>query len=511
MAKVISLLADPRYPAFVDRYMHDLTRFAIEVCDITPTWQQVELFESVQELGSRTSVSSGHGTGKTNAYSIIALWHLLCYRMSNTFLTGPRLATIHDGVWKEFATMHTRIMHGPQSWLAEYIRVESEKVYVPGHKLNWFIIAKTAPRGSPENLAGSHAEWLMWLADEASGIPDANFGVIGGAMTDANNRFVLASQPTRDSGFFRETHNKLSKANGGAWTALVFSSEESPLVSEKFIREKLAEYGGRDSVEYCIKVLGIFPENSDKYLLSRRIIENRINATATIGDEEPYGNLLIIDVAAGVYRDKTVATHVRVIGNGDRMDDDPRRVDVMGIPIFTNRLDWQDVAGMAFQYAMTLSNCTIIVDTGGQGVQFARLLERMGAPNVIRSNWGKPCFKLAYKDKFINLRAQSSVMAAQAVQDGRITFTSEHQKDLLDQGSRIPFFFDEKGRWHIVSKEDMKGDGIPSPDLWDTICMAFLEGAHYVQTDGTGVKAGIGATDTESALDRAKEELGELA
>lgn len=33
----------------------------------------------------------------------------------------------------------------------------------------------------------------------------------------------------------------------------------------------------------------------------------------------------------------------------------------------------------------------------------------------------------------------------------------------------------------IVSKVDTKKEGIPSPDLWDTVCMAFLEDAylHY--------------------------------
>jgi hypothetical protein len=52
---------------------------------------------------------------------------------------------------------------------------------------------------------------------------------------------------------------------------------------------------------------------------------------------------------------------------------------------------------------------------------------------------------------------------------GRITFTEKYKKELLDQGSRIPFFFDEQGRWQIMSKIDMKvNEGIPSPDLWDT-------------------------------------------
>lgn len=81
--------------------------------------------------------------------------------------------------------------------------------------------AQTAPRGSPKNLAGAHRDWLLWLIDEASGVPDANFGVITGSLTDERNRMAIASQPTRNSGFFYETHHKLSREEGGPWNALV--------------------------------------------------------------------------------------------------------------------------------------------------------------------------------------------------------------------------------------------------------------------------------------------------
>lgn len=504
----ISLVNDPRYKAFVERYCDDIVRFAIEVIGVTPTHQQIEMFDSFVVPGARTSVSSGHGTGKTSGFSIIALWHLSVFSFSNTVITAARLATVHDGVWKEFAGHHQAMRENAQAWIASYIKVESEKVYIDGYKLNWWIIAKTAPVGKPENLAGSHARWLAVLADESSGIPDANFGVLGGALTDANNRMLLASQPTRASGFFRETHHSLSKENGGPWDALVFNSEDSPLVSDQFILDKLLEYGGEDSPEYQIKVQGKFPEFSEKYLLSRRMIERLVApATRAISDDEPYGNFLIIDVAAGVFRDKTVGTHMRVTGYGDRLDPNPRRADVIDIPIFTNSLDWQEVAGRAHEIAAGLSNCTVLVDVGGQGVQFAKMLENLGTPNVIKVNWGNTNFLDRLKKRFVNQRAQCSVNAADAVKDGRITFTEKYKKELLDQGSRIPFFFDEKGRWQIMSKVDMKQkEGIPSPDLWDTICMAFLEDAHYITDESSGqysaddrVKTAREAADEEFA------------
>lgn len=490
MPAIKSLLADPRYPDFVRRYAFDPLRFAIEVCGITPTWQQIELLNSVASPGSRTTVSSGHGTGKTNIFGVLGLWHLLVYKRSNTILTAPRIDTVRSGVWKEFAGHRAAMEQGPHAWICDYFVIESEKVYVKGFKLDWWIVGKTAPVGRPENIAGAHNAWLMWLCDESSGIPDQNFGVIGGSLTDARNRMVMASQPTRPSGFFYDSHHSLSKENGGVWNAMVFNSEESPLVSESFLREKLLEYGGADSPEYQIKVQGKFPENGEGYLIGRKAVERVIGAPRTIGDDEPFGHMLVIDVGAGVHRDRTVASHFHAIGNGDRLDLDPRRVDLVNIPIYSNSLDWPEVARRATDYALALSNCTVLVDVGGQGVQFAKMMEQMGCPNVIHVNWGNYNFKKRLKERFFNQRAQCSVQAVEAVKDGRLSLIEDHKKDMLDQASRLPYHIDEKGRWHIMTKEDMRKEGLPSPDLWDTVCMAFLEEAVYVVADASGQKPG---------------------
>ena len=169
--------------------------------------------------------------------------------------------------------------------------------------------------------------------------------------------------------------------------------------------------------------------------------------------------------------------------------------------MFSNTLDWTDVAGRVADYARTLSNVTFVVNVGGQGEQFARVLERLGIANIVRVLWGNFPFLTKYKKRFFNQRAQCSVHAAEAVQDGRITFTKDHQKDLLDQGSRIPYHFDEKARYHIMPKEQMKEqEGLASPDLWDAVCMAFLEDADYVQAESVGQREPTGKQAVINAL-----------
>lgn len=356
--KIKALTADPRWEKFCLAYAFDPTRFAIEVCGLQVTWQQIDLFDSLAPFGSRTTVSSGHGTGKTRALATGALWHLLCYADSNTYLTAPKLATLQEGVWKELSTIKEHIETGPHAWIAEYFEIKAKKVYVKGASMRWFIMCRTAPRGSPEGMAGTHNNYLLWMADEASGIPDPNLKVISGALTDARNRWIMCSQPTRSSGFFYETHHGLSADNDGPWNNMVMNSEESPIVSDNFIADKILEYGGKESTEYQVKVQGRFPENSDRYLLGRGAIERRIDAPRVIGENEPYGNLLLVDVGAGMYRDKTVAVHARVIGFGGPEALEPRRMDVMDIPIYSPGLDWTEAAGRVCAHDRGMTEAT---------------------------------------------------------------------------------------------------------------------------------------------------------
>jgi hypothetical protein len=74
------------------------------------------------------------------------------------------------------------------------------------------------------------------------------------------------------------------------------------------------------------------------------------------------------------------------------------------------------------------------------------------------------------------------------------------RRKIFEQGSRIPYHWDEKGRRYIAKKEDMKKDGIPSPDLWDAISFAFLEDAHYtIAGDSIGPEGSV-IEDARKAL-----------
>jgi hypothetical protein len=373
------------------------------------------------------------------------------------------------------------MMQSDFAWLAEYIEIKAESVCMRGYQKTWYILAKTAPKGAPENLAGLHGDWLFIWADEASGVPDANFGVMGGALSDRRNRMVLTSQPTRNNGFFYDTHHRLSKQQGGVWDDLVFSSEESPIADDPFLHEKLIQYGGRDNPEYQIKVLGRFPDRTDIYLNSESQLDPCFGRKA-ITEGMNYGYLICVDVGAGEYRDYSAVIVVRVSGYGE-YGDEARRMELVDVPLFSNSRDLQFLGGKVLDVFTQYENATVLVDRGGMGVAVCQQLENAGVP-VTRVNWGDPCHNNDLRKRFFNQRAQALYTLARAIKEGRVGFLDErYRTQLLQQGSRIPYTFDEKARYKIMDKAAMLKDGIKSPDMWDALSFAFLESAYYTLSE----------------------------
>jgi hypothetical protein len=469
---------DPRYKRFRERYMMNLSLFAYEICKSEPTWQQQLMFDSVESPGSRTTVRSGHSTGKSRGIGVAALWHLLCYPKSNTVLTAPRIDQVRSVVWKEMEDIKHLIAGGPGAWLNDFYTIETEKIFVNEHKLGWFIEPRTAPIGRPENLAGYHRDWLLVIADEASGIPDANYKTLNGALTHQWNRMLLTSQPTRPSGYFYDTHRSLSTIRGGSWNSFCFNSEESPFVSSQWLLNAIMEYGSRDDPEYMIRVRGEFPNRSDKYLLSRIDAEKTFEATKFVTEGRQYGNLVLIDVSAGEYRDYSAVGVARVEGY-ESHGPDARRMDLVDIPIWDKTIQPVQLARRAHMVAQTLYNANILVDAGGMGVVVAQELENLGN-NVIRVLWGKPNFKRRLQERFVNQRAQAMYSASRAAKEGRMTIKGGRWKSaMLDQMSRIPYTMDDRARYVVAKKGSKEWEGLPSPDLWDMVSFGFLEGAVY--------------------------------
>ena len=516
-----NLLEDPRYQAFVERYHADPLRFAVEVTGFMPSADQMDLFQSITAPNAKVSVVSGTGTGKTASFARIALWHLLCFPVavydgkvevgSNTYIGAPFIQQVADGIWKEMQDARIAIANGPHAWINDFFTITKTRVHVNGYAEQWFVTQIAMKKGEAIGVAGKHRYWQLIIIDEAAGVPDEHFDVIDGTQTQPGNRTLMASQGARSAGRFYDSHHTLSIENGGSWLPLRFNSELSPFVTTKWLRERESESGGRHSVEYQIRVLGLFAQSSSNVLMTRADIEAAFKPRKIIGDDEPFGLVVLSDVALGEYRDDSVAIVAKVIGDADH-GPDARRVEFIEIPICANDKNEIDLAGDLVNLVGKLSNATLYVDAGGVGATVCKLIERSGA-TVTRVNWGAPCFKNEYKSRFYNLRACAMVRFRDAIRQGRVVLPQGISKKLrekiIDQGSRLPYHFSEAGglRYVMESKENMRRDGIKSPDMIDAMSFIFLEGATYMVAGGA---ASVATSLTETVLEKAEGLLADV-
>lgn len=424
-----------------------------------------------------------HNTGKTTLAAGFAFWKLICFYKSVFMFTATKIQQLRRTTWKEIRNFYDNIENNPHfSWLIDYIDIQAESIKIEGYDTGWQIFAQTAGKGNPEALAGMHAHWYTVWADEASGIPREHFDVIEGALTETHNAFILSSQPTRDSGFFYDTHDSMSVQKGGSWIPIVLNSEESPRVTAKWVKQQRQKFGGVDSPEYWIKVLGKFPERLDEYLITKSGIEPCFERKRIIEDGEYYGLFISVDVAAGVYRDSSVIMVSRVIGKGDFTDDangqQARRVEVIEIPVFSKTISpvelVQRIVEVHNKYAR---QSRILLDIGGMGGAVSSLLK--GAEvDFYEVSWGGRPWSKSDKRRFFNLRALACVGAARAMREGRVKFLCKpdlrFKNTFIEQSSRIPYSFDDYARYRITPKEKMADLGLKSPDLFDTLAFMFL-------------------------------------
>ena len=416
-----------------------------------------------------------HNTGKTTSIANLCLWHLTCFRDSNTLLTANDMDQMKVTIWKEIGLAIGRMKKGPYAWLADYIEVLADgTARIRGFEDTWFIEAKTANAKNANKMAGRHGTHLLLIVDEASTVPDEVTSTLNGALSSGlRNRMLMTSQPTRNAGFFYRACHEMNIQNGGDWVVLRLNSADSPFVSDDALKKWWKMY---DEDERLVRVLGLFPENSSKIMMGLRDSERMYRNERIIKDEEAWGWLVLSDVALGEgLRDKSASVVARVIGEGDE-----RRVEVVDVPFFTNGIRANRLPHHIRDAGDDLSNPTWGVDAGGIGGSTCQDLEDMGIP-VQRIHWGNPCFRTENRLRYLNLRAQAMHGAARAAKSGRlVVLTSKYRQAIIDQSSRIPKDWTGKSQIRVPEKGSTAWEGMKSPDLWDAICFAFLEGMSYM-------------------------------
>jgi hypothetical protein len=434
-------------------YRKDPVLFVRKVLGAEPTEQQIQLLQAVAPPGARVSVRSGHGTGKTTSLAWIILWHVSLYGDCKVPCTAPTAHQLQDLLWPEARKWADKA----HVFFRSQILFSAERIWIEGAREMQFAVARTARSDAPEALQGFHAESLLFVIDEASGVPEQVFEVAEGALSTPGARVVMCANPTRTDGYFYRSHHQERKD----WVCLHFSCLDSPRVDQAYIDRMRGRYG-EDSSIYRVRVLGDFPLASDDVLIPLYEVEGAIARDVQFPAERKIAGL---DVAR--FGDDATALVVRQGGAVIRMDQ-------------WRNLDLMQTVGKVKSLYDDKQFSLVAVDSIGLGAGVVDRLREMQVPtvgvNVAEAS--------SQSEKFMRLRDQLWWACRQffVERQSRIDPDLELRDDLIGELTGIRYNFTSNGKIKVEGKDEMKKRGLTSPNLADALCLTFAQGVSDAHT-----------------------------
>lgn len=442
--------------AWLARYGADPVAFVEDEFGITPDPWQAELMRAVASGERRISVRSGHGVGKSAVASWLCLWHILTKFPQKTVLTAPTSSQLFDALFSEVKAWADKL----QPAMRQMLDIKSERIELQAAPAESFIAAKTSRAETPEALQGVHSKHVLLIADEASGVPEAVFEAASGSMSGHEACTILLGNPTRGSGYFYDTHNRLKEH---WWTRRV-SCVDSPRVSDAYVREQAIKYG-EESNAFRVRVLGEFPLKDDDTMIPLDLVESAMHR----------------DVAGNHFADEIWGLDVARFGT-DSTVLAKRQANIITELKRWRGLDLMQVCGaVKAEYDIAGKRPReILVDSIGLGAGVADRLRELGLPARGVNVSEMPAMKAQY----VNLRAElwGLLKAWLERRDCRLP----NDETLFGELVTVKYSFSSNGKLKLESKEELKRRGLPSPDAADAIALtmatdaaAAVYGTHY--------------------------------
>jgi len=434
----------------VIRYLHKPVLFVQEVLNVEPDAWQIDFLNHIARGERRISVRSGHGVGKSTAASWAILWYLLLHHPVKVVITAPTSSQLYDAL---FAELKRWVKALPPA-LRETLEVKQDRIEIVNSANDAFVSARTSRAEQPEALQGVHSEYVMLVADEASGIPEAVFEAAAGSMSGHSAVTLLLGNPVRSSGFFHDTHNRLA----ADWVTMKVSCADSPRVSEAYIEEMKARYG-EESNAYRIRVLGEFPRSDDDTVIPMELLELAQNR----------------DVATSMHSKLIWGLDVARFG-ADKSALCKRQGNAVTEPVRTwKNLDLMQLTGavVAEYEALPPSQRPheILVDSIGLGAGVVDRLRELRLPargiNVSES----PAMGATYR----NLKAELWHKAKAWLEQRDCRMPKDEA--LIAELATVRYSFTSSGKIQIEGKDEIKRRGLPSPDRADAFCLTFASDA----------------------------------
>jgi len=455
--------------------------YQLGVANILP--YQVECLESVVK-NKRTIVRSGHGAGKTFIMCIIGIWWLCLHwvrgRGCSVIVTSPSSPNLKTVFWPQFS----KCLDLLPSYLRDHFVVTVESAYQIEDHLGWRIDLRTARKEQPDSMQGQHN--VLFLIDEFSGVPQAIYEVIEGAMSDEGSRIFTIGNPLRAQGWGYDAFYKDKKL----WSCLHidcslytsdmkfttkwtdFYDEEHEDINSGLVDKKENEKwlyrsnGNEDGIFYRIRVRGEFPLQAVNQFISQE--HARAPITRPPYEDQENCHMLGLDPATSGGDDIALVHRwgANLVFIRTWQEVDTRKI------AYQVR-DWIKKEGSNFVFKVLAIDA--IGDGKGVYDSLAEMHRRGEIKNLETVAQYKSSYDAADNEQYDRLRDESWDQMKQWLITKKPSFPQAQLEESSELAEELvgPSFDFPRGKIKLESKVKMKLRGIRSPNIADALAMTF--------------------------------------
>lgn len=489
--------------ADLERWHDNPVLYAREALGIEVWGRQADILRAVAQH-PRVAVRSGHKVGKSTSAVILALWWVTTRERARVIMTSSTGRQVRAILWKELRRVYAGSALPVGGTLHKV--PDAGLQYEDGREVVGFST------NEPEKMAGFSGPNILFILDEASGIPAEIFEAIEGNRA-GGARLVMFSNPTQVVGEFYEAFH----AKRHLYHCLRVSSAETPnargdgppipgLATKSWLDEKREEWG-EDSPIYAVRVEGEFPRTGTNNVVSIALIEQAVERWRSLKSED-----LDDEARYKLPAPDDDALHLGV--DVGREGDDPsvicprRGFEVLPLREFRG-LDGPDLAGKVLETAIELrrpgERVVVKVDVIGVGSScydaLRRLVKEPGREwlEVVPINVSEAATVAPKKGDpgFCNLRSQMWFGMADWLKAGGVL---PEDGKLHGELAAPTYAFDLRGRRQVEGKRETKKRLGRSTDRADAFGLSLLaakrassvEAPPVIENDFSGVGVGFG-------------------
>lgn len=429
------------------------------------TWSGMRYIIDSVWNNKRTSVRASHGVSKTFSAAVIAVTFLNLFKNAIVITTGPTERQVKNLLWKEIGAIYKRC---PGAVMGKTTSSPLTVHIAP----EWYMVGFSTDNAT--SIEGYHAPNILWILDEAKGLPSWVYDSLEGSMTGGNSRVLEISTTDgadQQTAFFQHHHKERAQ-----WKTIHLSAFDSPFVKVESFKELnprrlkiLHDYGkpvkGQewpDELRDRIQIVDedYIKEKADTWKRSRvdlwqtKIEGNLLNVSA-----HNIIPLLWVESAinAEVVNTNNTITYGLDVGAGGDPSVLVKKVDKKVEYVY----DWVDAntmstTGLVVRRVNEAPGITR-VDMIGVGHGVFNRLDELGKPVIGIDSRNKPA--LEFEEVYLNLRSQMwfnmrDIFEAQYLHGNVISIPDD--AELIEELTIVMFKTMSNGRIVVESKEELK-------------------------------------------------------